>query len=47
VLFGVTPADPLLLGASAGLMVVVALVAAILPALRAGATDPMVALKSE
>jgi putative ABC transport system permease protein len=47
VLFGVTPTDPLLLGASTGLMPVVALLAAIQPARRAGATDPMVALKSE
>jgi putative ABC transport system permease protein len=47
VLFGVTPTDPLLLGASTGLMLVVALLAAIQPARRAGATDPMVALKSE
>jgi hypothetical protein len=46
-LFDVTPADPLLLGTATALMVAVALVAAFLPARRAGATDPMIALRAE
>jgi hypothetical protein len=47
VLFGVTPGNPILLGAATIFMVVVALFAAFLPARRAGTTDPMIALKSE
>jgi putative ABC transport system permease protein len=46
-LFGVTPADPILLGIATVFMAVVALLAALLPARRAAATDPTIALKSE
>jgi putative ABC transport system permease protein len=46
-LFGVTPADPMLLGAATIFMAGVALLAALLPARRAAATDPTIALKSE
>jgi predicted permease len=47
VLFGVTPADPILLGSATIIMAAVALLAALLPARRAAATDPMVVLRSE
>jgi putative ABC transport system permease protein len=44
-LFHVRPDDPLTLGLAAGLMVAVALVAALVPAHRAARLDPMVALR--
>jgi putative ABC transport system permease protein len=44
-LFHVRPDDPLTLGLAAGLMVAVALVAALVPARRAARLDPMVALR--
>jgi putative ABC transport system permease protein len=46
-LFGVQPADPPTIAMAAGLMIVVALTAAWIPARRATAVDPMIALRSE
>ncbi len=46
-LFGVTPADPLTFTSATGLMVIVALIAALLPAYRALKTDPSIALRAE
>jgi predicted permease len=46
-LFGVEPVDPLTMGFSAVLLVVVALAASAIPARRATAVDPMTALRSE
>jgi macrolide transport system ATP-binding/permease protein len=46
-LFGVKPNDPLAIAASVGILVVSALVAGYLPALRASRIDPMVALRDE
>jgi predicted permease len=46
-LFGVSAADPLAISAATGTLVVVALLAATLPALRASRVDPMVALRYE
>jgi len=45
-LFGLSATDPLTYGASASLLVVVALLASLLPALRASRVDPMVAFRS-
>jgi ABC-type antimicrobial peptide transport system permease subunit len=46
-LHGLSPADPLALGAVAALLAAVAGVASYLPARRASAVDPMVALRYE
>lgn len=47
ILFGVSPTEPLVFVASAALLLAVALVASLWPAHRAGALDPMVALREE
>ena len=46
-LYGVSGADPLTLAASAALLIVVAAIAALIPARRAATVDPIVALRSE
>lgn len=46
-LFGVRPYDPLILGASVLTLLACAAVAALLPARRAAAIDPMIALRAE
>jgi predicted permease len=46
-LYGVSPGDPLILAASLAGLVLVALVASVLPARRATAVHPMVALRAE
>jgi ABC-type antimicrobial peptide transport system permease subunit len=46
-LFGVTPADPLTLCAAVGLLVIVALCAALIPAHRASRVNPVTALRTE
>ena len=46
-LFGVEPADPVALGATAALVLAVAVLASLAPALRAARVDPAVALRQE
>jgi len=46
-LFGVSPVDPLTLGAAAVLLVVTAIVAAVMPARRAAALDPAMSLRMD
>jgi predicted permease len=46
-LFGITPGDPIALGGAAALLLLVALAAALLPARRASAINPMSALRHE
>ena len=47
VVFGVTPTSPTIYLVVAGVVVAVALVAALVPALRASRLDPLTALRSE
>jgi predicted permease len=46
-LFGIAATDPLTIGLAAGLMLAVALVAALVPARRAAGVDPMTALRAD
>ena len=47
VLVGITPLDPLSFGSAAAALLVVAVLASLIPATRAAATDAVVALRSE
>jgi predicted permease len=47
VLFGITPADPVAIGASAAFMLGAALIACYLPARRAAGADPVTVLRAE
>jgi len=46
-LFGVAPLDPVVMGGGAGLMVLAAFLATLLPSLRAAKIDPMAVLREE
>jgi ABC-type antimicrobial peptide transport system permease subunit len=46
-MFGISPHDPVTYGVVAGVMALVAVVACLVPALRAGRTDPMETLRTE
>jgi ABC-type antimicrobial peptide transport system permease subunit len=46
-LFGLSPTDPLTIGAAMVLLAAIALIAGYVPARRATAIDPMIALRSE
>jgi ABC-type antimicrobial peptide transport system permease subunit len=46
-LFGITPVDPVAIGASAALMLLATLIACYLPARRAAGADPIVVLRVE
>jgi ABC-type antimicrobial peptide transport system permease subunit len=46
-LYGISPHDPFAYAAAAAVLLIAALVAAWLPALRAARVDPVVALRSE
>ena len=46
-LFEISPADPASLAASAGILVVAAVAAAYVPARRASAIDPLLALRAQ
>jgi ABC-type antimicrobial peptide transport system permease subunit len=46
-LFGLSPTDPLTIGVAMVLLAAIALVAGYVPARRATAIDPMIALRSE
>lgn len=46
-LFGVTPTDPWSLGTAAAVLLLAGLLAALLPGVRAGRTDPVAALRAE
>jgi ABC-type lipoprotein release transport system permease subunit len=46
-LYDVAPTDPLVLVSTVGILVVIALIAAWIPARRAAMVDPLVALRAE
>jgi len=46
-LFGVGPANPIVLGGTAAILATAAMLAGLLPARRAAKVDPMVALRAE
>lgn len=46
-LFGLTPSDPLTMASAAGVLAMVAMIAAYIPARRAMKVDPVVALRNE
>jgi ABC-type antimicrobial peptide transport system permease subunit len=46
-LYGLGPADPLILGGAAVVTLLIATIAAAVPARRAASVDPLIALRSE